>query len=92
MRFEATVTRRLLLQGRSAIERLSPGRFPVPASTLRDEAEAGWGDPGLGEAGSGAPGSLRRLGRGHRAAFQGKTRAVWGETPGGQVGGRRPRP
>lgn len=76
MRFEAIVTRRLLLQGRSAIGRLSPGRFPVPASTLGGQGRAGWGDPKLGQAGSGAPGGLRRLGRDHREASQGKTRAV----------------
>ena len=40
----------------------------------------------LGQAGSGAPGELRRLGRGPGAASRGKPRAAWGETPGDQAG------
>ena len=39
----------------------------------------------LGQAGSGAPGELRRFGRGPGAASRGKSRAGWGETPGGQA-------
>lgn len=39
----------------------------------------------LGQVGSGAPGELRRLGRGPGAASRGKPRAGWGETPGGQA-------
>lgn len=88
MRLQATVTRRLLVQGRSATGRLSPGWFPVPASTLggragpgRDGETPGWGRRARGP--GRPPGRLRR---GHGAASQGKTRAVWGETPGGQAG------
>ena len=71
MRLEAIVTRGLLLQGRSAIGRLSPGRSPVPASTLgagprRDGEGLGWGRPARGGPGRPPEAGARPLERSGR--------------------------